>query len=83
MPDPGMEKNLPELIERLKPGVIASVWKYYSKTFVDTCHRAGAIVIVDEGGPSCWPDALAWGSDGIQTDHPKDLIAFLKQRHEH
>lgn len=80
MPDPYLERNLPGLIKRLNPQVIAAVWKQYSKTFVTTCHEAGAIVIVDESDPSCWKDALAWGSDGIQTDHPEKLIALLKTK---
>ena len=80
MPDPYLEGNLPGLIDRLRPQVIAAVWKHYSRTFVQTCHQSGAIVIVDESDPSCWEDALAWGSDGIQTDHPEKLIAFLKAR---
>ncbi len=80
MPDPYLERNLPGIINRFKPDVIAAVWKHYSKTFVETCHKAGAIVIVDESDPSCWQDALAWGSDGIQTDHVEELIAFLSGR---
>jgi len=80
MPDPYLERNLLGLIERLRPPVIASVWKHYSRTFVDTCHEAGAIVIVDESDPSCWDDAIEWGSDGIQTDHPAKLIELLKAR---
>jgi glycerophosphoryl diester phosphodiesterase len=80
MPDPYTEKNLPKIIERFKPDVIAATWDDYSKRFVETCHDAGAIVIVDESDPSCWEDAVAWGSDGIQTDHPEELIAYLKSR---
>jgi glycerophosphoryl diester phosphodiesterase len=80
MPDPGLEANLPDVVERFQPAVIAAVWRYYSRSFVEKCHRAGAIVIVDEGGPSCWEDALTWGSDGIQTDRPAELIALLKSR---
>jgi hypothetical protein len=59
---------------------VASVWRHFSPTFVTTCHDAGAIVIVDESDPSCWDDALAWGADGIQTDHPEKLIQFLQTR---
>jgi glycerophosphoryl diester phosphodiesterase len=80
MPDPGPEENLPELIQRFQPLVIASVWRYYSRSFAEQCHQAGAIVIVDESDPTCWEDALAWHTDGIQTDHPAQLVAFLKSR---
>jgi glycerophosphoryl diester phosphodiesterase len=79
MPDPGPEENLPKLLET-KPRVVASVWRFYSPAFVKACHDAGAIVMVDESDPSCWEDAIAWGSDGIQTDHPEELIALLKNR---
>ena len=82
MPDPGPEKFLAKLIERLQPRVVAAVWRHYSKTFAETCHAAGAIVIVDEDEPDCWDDALAWGSDGIQTDHPEELVRYLQQRAE-
>ena len=80
MPDPGPEKNLPKVIERFQPTVIAAVWRYYSQSFAAKCHQAGAIVIVDESAPTCWEDAFEWDSDGIQTDHPAQLIAFLKYR---
>ena len=79
MPDPGLEKRLPQLIERHRPSVIAAVWRHFSPTFVETCHANGAYVIVDEDTPDCWADALAWGADGIQTDHPEALIAFLNE----
>ena len=78
MPDPGAEKNLPGLIDQFKPAVIAAVWRHYSKSFVEKCHHAGAIVIVDESTPNCWEDAVNWGSDGIQTNFPGKLIEFLK-----
>jgi hypothetical protein len=82
MPDPGPERHLPKLLEDLKPRVVASVWRHFSKSFVDRCHAAGAIVIVDESDPSCWEQAIAWGSDGIQTDHPRYLIERLKQQNQ-
>jgi hypothetical protein len=80
MPDPGPEGNLPYVIERFKPSVIASVWRYYSRSFAKKCHREDAIVIVDESGPECWEDALMWNTDGIQSDHPAQLIFFLEAR---
>ena len=85
MPDPGPESNLPILFEELKPRVIASAWKRYSSTFAEKCHAQGAIVIMDDSDPGCWEQAIEWGVDGIQTDHPKELIELLekKQKTEH
>jgi glycerophosphoryl diester phosphodiesterase len=80
MPDPGPEENLPKVINRFEPSVIAAVWRYYSQSFAAKCHQAGAIVIVDENGPACWQDALAWNTDGIQSDLPENLIALLERR---
>ena len=78
MPDPGPEENLPKVIERFEPSVIASVWHYYSRSFAEKCHHVGAIVIVDESDPSCCKDALAWNTDGIQTNYPAQLISLLE-----
>lgn len=80
MPDPGPEKNLAKILQDFKPRVVASVWKQYSKTFADACHAAGAIVIVDEDGTECWPKMLEWKTDGIQTDHPQELIQLLQEK---
>jgi glycerophosphoryl diester phosphodiesterase len=80
MPDPGPEKNLAKLLETEKPRIVASVWKQFSKSFVDACHAANAIVICDEEGTECWKDMLTWGTDGIQTDHPEQLIQYLAAR---
>lgn len=80
MPDPGVELLLPKLLERIQPAVVAATWDNFSKSFVDTCHAAGAKVIVDESDPSCWPQAFEWGTDGIQTDSPKELIEVLEKR---
>lgn len=92
MPDPGPGEQLPPLLERFKPKVVATVWRHHTPEMVAGCHEAGALVFADEdwGGvaadiqagrtPKCWQEALAWGTDGIQTDRPAELIAFLKQR---
>lgn len=80
MPDPGDERNLPRIIKRLNPSIIAPVWNDFSDTYAKTCHDAGAKVIVDEKDKTSWPTALEWKADGIQTDHPEELIAWLKAR---
>lgn len=83
MPDPGAERNLQRVLEQFAPQVVASTWKHISATFVQTCHDAGALVFVDDGGPDTWEDLLSWGVDGIQTDHVAELIAFLRERNGH
>ena len=80
MPDPIVEKGIPLLTNGLHVQVMAASWDHYSKSFVEKCHAAGALVIVDESDPGCWKDAISWGSDGIQTDHPAKLIQLLKAR---
>jgi glycerophosphoryl diester phosphodiesterase len=77
MPDPGPEKALPHVLEKWKPSVVASSWKFYSEAFAKACHDAGAIVIVDEGGPKSWEPALQWKTDGLQTNKPAALIQML------
>jgi glycerophosphoryl diester phosphodiesterase len=79
MPDPGPEKNLQQLLQRCKPQVVASVWKYFSPTFVSCCHEHKAIVIVDDEGPETWKAMLEAGVDGIQTDQPAELIRYLSK----
>jgi len=80
MPDPGPESNLPGVIERFRPRVIASSWKHLSARFVKTCHNAGAMVIVDDAGPETWDKMLKWKTDGIQTNAPERLIEYLDNR---
>lgn len=82
MPDPGPESLLPRVLEMFRPRVVASVWKHFSESFAKTCHEAGAIAVVDDGGPETWAKMLAWGVDGIQTDHVAALITLLQQRAE-
>jgi hypothetical protein len=33
---------------------------------------------VDDKDPTSWVPLLEAGADGIQTDHPKELIEFLQ-----
>lgn len=80
MPDPGNESNLSVVIPRYGPRMMAPVWRDFTKTYVQTCHEAGIIVFVDEHDSSSWKNAVAWGADGIQTNHPAVLIQFLKDR---
>ncbi|NOZ56206.1 MAG: glycerophosphodiester phosphodiesterase family protein [Calditrichaeota bacterium] len=80
MPDPIWGWMLGPTLRLLQPPVVATVYSRFSRKFAERCHRAGALVFVDDGGPSTWPDLVRWGADGIQTDDPEGLIAFLERR---
>ncbi len=82
MPDPGLEHNLPRMLAQFAPQVVASVQRHFTQSFAKTCHEAEALVFVDDNGPDSWDTLLAWGVDGIQTDHVKELIAYLKMRND-
>ncbi len=80
MPDPGPEKNLQALLQRFHPPLVATTWEHLTPSFARRCHQVGAKVIMDDRQPDCWSQALEWGCDGIQTDHPAELIKFLSNR---
>jgi glycerophosphoryl diester phosphodiesterase len=79
MPDPGPAIFLPAVLEQWRPKVVASVQKFCTEDFVQKCHDAGALVFVDEKTPDDWERFLAWKVDGIQTDHPEQLVERLKK----
>ncbi|MBI5091019.1 MAG: glycerophosphodiester phosphodiesterase family protein [Candidatus Hydrogenedentes bacterium] len=79
MPDPGPESGLADLIKETHPRIIASSMDDCSKTYVETCHAAKAIVVADcmPNDPKVWEKAMSWDLDGLQTDNPAELIAWL------
>lgn len=56
----------------------------WTKELVDEAHAAGVKVYVDNLGPNDTPEgfrkSIAMGVDGIQTDHPDQLLAVLKEK---
>jgi glycerophosphoryl diester phosphodiesterase len=80
MPDPGPAVLLPALLQMLPSPCVASSAKYCNTDFVRQCHRSGSLVFVDEQTPADWQPLLEQGVDGIQTDHPADLIRWLQNR---
>ncbi|HQN01451.1 MAG TPA: glycerophosphodiester phosphodiesterase family protein, partial [Candidatus Hydrogenedentes bacterium] len=79
MPEIGSGEHLQRTVKLFAPKVTASTWKNLSEQTVKSCHEAGTILIVDDGGPESWDDMLAWGVDGIQTDDVDGLIDKLKK----
>ena len=81
MPDPDLN-DIEQTIEKYRPRVIAPVMDQYSKTYLDKAHSYSVKVFVDEdeGDEEEWEKILSWGTDGIQTDKPAELIAFLRKK---
>lgn len=82
MPDPKTEKNLKPMFDKLMAEVVATDMGELSQSFVAESHKFGAKVFVDEkeGSKSEWQKIISWGTDGIQTDKPAELINFLKTK---
>ena len=80
MPDPGPKKNIAKVVEQIHPQVLATDMSKLSESFVKTAHANNAMVFVDEndGTMTEWKKILKWGTDGIQTDRPEELIEFLR-----
>lgn len=57
----------------------------WTKELVDQCHALGVKVYVDNLGPNDnlpgFKKAIEMGVDGIQTDYPDQLIAYLKEHY--
>ena len=82
MPDPGSEKNLDNVLAKLKPAVVATDMGVLSKSFVEKAHQKNVKVFVDEnkGSEAEWKEILSWKTDGIQTNEPGKLIQFLENK---
>ncbi len=80
MPDPGDLNEFAKILAEFKPIVVAPVWSDLSKELIKMSHDVGALVIVDEKDKDSWKQALEWGVDGIQTDHPEEFIEYLKYK---
>lgn len=69
------------MFDKLKAKVVATDMGELSHSFVAESHKFGAKVFVDEkeGSEALWEKIINWGTDGIQTDKPAELIKYLKQ----
>jgi glycerophosphoryl diester phosphodiesterase len=81
MPDPQSKENIKKAVEKIKTPLIATDMGELSQDFVDEAHKYGARIFVDEkkGTKTEWKKIIKWGTEGIQTDKPAELIEFLKQ----
>ncbi|OGS13056.1 MAG: hypothetical protein A2234_09655 [Elusimicrobia bacterium RIFOXYA2_FULL_58_8] len=70
-----------DAVNSAKAEILSPYFQWINKEVVEQAHKAGIQVIpwtLNE--PAEWETAVAYGVDGIITDYPADLIAFLKAK---
>ena len=76
------EGGVAEFEQYLAAEVVDGNLVEWTKELVDQCHALGVKVYVDNLGPNDNPagfqKAIEMGVDGIQTDYPDQLVAYLK-----
>ncbi len=73
MPPAGSTADITALAASLKPYAVDTRWNALSKAYIDHCHAAGIQVFADAPffvDVKGYRQAIAWGIDLIQTDHP-------------
>jgi glycerophosphoryl diester phosphodiesterase len=82
MPEANDPDHVKQIFAEGHPPVIAFDARDFSGETVAIAKGAKALIYVDRLGgsdnPAAWEDAIRRGADGIQTDHPGELVEFLK-----
>ncbi len=80
----GSASELPALAEKLKPYAVDADWDILSRELIARCHSLGVLVYSDALGRhervEDYLQAMDWGIDLIQTDHPMKLWRALELR---
>lgn len=78
--------TLRNYLEKVDAEILDGSFTEYSKEMVDLIHKMGRQVWADvqqkNENEQQWSAALSTGMDGLQTDHPQALIAYLKQERD-
>jgi glycerophosphoryl diester phosphodiesterase len=87
MPEAGSVEMVTKLIGELTPKVIAFDARDFRDDIIDVVKRAKLDIYVDRLGPAdnpeSWQDAVNRGATGIQSDHPAELVQFLREKGWH
>jgi glycerophosphoryl diester phosphodiesterase len=75
---------LTEFIRKYQVEVLDDDWQFYSPEMLAAATKAGAKVWPDiqedNEGPDYFKKVMAIGFNGVQTDHPNELTAWLKDQ---
>ena len=84
MPEAQNPATLRTLIDNLQLKVAAFDAKDFNDETIAVARAANVEIYVDRLGdadnPEKWQDAIDRGAAGIQTDHPAELVAYLKSK---
>jgi glycerophosphoryl diester phosphodiesterase len=84
MPEAGNPKFAQTLVDQLHPKVLAFDANDFKPDTIAVAKEAKALIYVDRLGPAdtavVWQEAIDAGADGIQTDHPEELVQYLREK---
>lgn len=87
MPEAGNAKRAQQLINDLSLRVLAFDANDFLPEVIELARNAKVAIYVDRLGkddnPHAWQDAIDRGASGIQTDHPGELVEYLRRRGLH
>ena len=82
LPPLGALEQLDALAAKLKPYAVDAKWNILSKELITRCHALGILVFSDALGAheriEDYQQAMDWGIDLIQTDHPLRLLRAIE-----
>ena len=82
MPESQSVEAVKRIVEQLHPRVIAFGARDFTPDIIRLTKAASAEIYVDRMGatdnPAGWQSAIDAGADGIQTDHPAELVKYLR-----
>ena len=84
MPEASNPATLEKIFETVQAQVVAFDRRDFTTELIARTKQGKALIYVDLLGlqdtPAHWEEAVKMGADGIQTDHPAELVQFLKQK---
>ncbi len=87
MPEASSVEVATRIVGQLKPRVMAFDARDFTDEIIAVAANAKADVYVDRLGladtPASWEEAVRRGATGIQSDHPAELVQFLRSKHWH
>jgi glycerophosphoryl diester phosphodiesterase len=83
MPEANNPEIATKLVDALHPQVLAFDARDFRDEVISIAKSTHADIYVDRLGPAdtpeSWQDAITRGATGIQTDHPAELVKFLRK----